>query len=174
MERGNLLRREFRMIVMRNFVFGVEDSLVSTVGLLSGIAAVGTARETVILTGVVLIFVEAFSMAVGSFLSEHSAEEYAEGRHEGSSERNSRFAGFIMFASYFTSGFIPLAPYLIFEGMGAVAASVAVSLAALFGLGAAAARAAGVRVLREALRMLLVGGTAVAVGVAVGTMVHRG
>jgi VIT1/CCC1 family predicted Fe2+/Mn2+ transporter len=61
---------------LRNFIFGVEDSLVSTVGLLSGIAIAGMSREDVFVTGLVLIFVEAISMSAGSFLSESSAEEY--------------------------------------------------------------------------------------------------
>jgi len=70
--------RERRLgeVYLRNFVFGVEDSLVSTVGLLSGIAAAGVAQKDILVSGVVLIFVEAFSMAVGSFLSEEFAEEY--------------------------------------------------------------------------------------------------
>jgi len=63
-------------VYVRNFVFGVEDSLVSTVGLLSGIASAGASTATIFLTGTVLIFVEAFSMAVGSYLSEESVEEY--------------------------------------------------------------------------------------------------
>ena len=52
----------------RNFVFGVEDSLVSTVGLLSGISIAGVTNKTIIMTGVILIFVEAVSMGAGSFL----------------------------------------------------------------------------------------------------------
>ena len=61
---------------IRNFVFGVEDSLVSTVGLLSGVAIAGVEQKYIFITGLILIFVEAFSMAVGSFLSEESAEKY--------------------------------------------------------------------------------------------------
>ena len=63
-------------LIIRNFTFGVEDSLVSTVGLLAGIALAGVGRETIVVTGLVLIFVEAFSMGVGSLLSEQSVEEY--------------------------------------------------------------------------------------------------
>lgn len=65
-------------LIIRNFVFGVEDSLVSTVGLLAGIAFAGVEAKTVVLTGAVLIFVEAFSMGVGSLLSEQSVEQYEE------------------------------------------------------------------------------------------------
>ncbi|MDP3974709.1 MAG: VIT1/CCC1 transporter family protein [Candidatus Jorgensenbacteria bacterium] len=169
---ANFERKERRMLVMRNFVFGVEDSLVSTVGLLSGIAAVGIPQGTVILTGVVLVFVEAFSMAVGTSLAEHSAEEYAGFGHDGRIRRGSLLAGSIMFVSYFVSGFIPLAPYLVWEDGTALVVSVAASLAALFALGAVSARASHVPMGREAFRMLLIGGAAVGVGVLVGTLVH--
>ena len=54
-------------LYLRNFIFGVEDSLVSTVGLLSGVAVANVDQATIFLTGMVLIFVEAFSMGVGSF-----------------------------------------------------------------------------------------------------------
>src|SRR3989338_4103836 len=47
------------IVYIRNLIFGVEDSLVSTVDLLSGVAAAGVPRSVIFLTGVVLIFVEA-------------------------------------------------------------------------------------------------------------------
>lgn len=35
----------------RNFIFGVEDSLVSTVGLLSGVAIAGVAQRSLLAVG---------------------------------------------------------------------------------------------------------------------------
>lgn len=169
---ASLERKERRMLVMRNFVFGVEDSLVSTVGLLSGVAVAGTPHATIILTGVVLIFVEAFSMAIGTSLAEHSAEEYAGGTHGDGATRSSFLAGAIMFASYFVSGFVPLAPYFLWEGVTALTISIAASLVALFVLGAVSAHASRVRILRESFRMFIIGGAAVGVGVLVGTLVQ--
>lgn len=65
---------------MREIVFGLEDSLVSTLGVVTGIAA-GTGNTfVVILSGVVLIFVEGLSMAAGSYLSSKSAREVFEAR----------------------------------------------------------------------------------------------
>ena len=55
---------------LRNFIFGVEDSLVSTVGLLAGVAAGGVSSAVILTTGLVLIEVEGFSMGLGSFLTE--------------------------------------------------------------------------------------------------------
>ncbi|MBI4128486.1 MAG: VIT1/CCC1 transporter family protein, partial [Parcubacteria group bacterium] len=141
--------------------------LVSTVGLLSGVAIAGVPRETILLTGVVLIFVEAFSMAAGSFLSEVSAEEYstqkdvAPGRSYG--------AGVTMFISYFVAGFIPLFPYLI-AVENAFALSISFSVLALFVLGVGSGALSHTHIWRGALRMTVVGGVAIAVGVSVGSL----
>jgi VIT1/CCC1 family predicted Fe2+/Mn2+ transporter len=155
---------------VRNFVFGVEDSLVSTVGLLSGIAVAQEGRRSIILTGVVLVFVEAFSMAVGSLLSENAEKEYSQ-RKDAPLGASVRDAG-IMFASYFAAGFIPIAPYAFWEQTLAFPLSVGVSLLALFllgALGAAAFLKGGA--LRHGFRMVAIGGAAIALGVAVGWIV---
>lgn len=60
---------------LREVVFGLEDSLVSTLGTVSGIAVGSGDRYVVILSGVVLVFVEAISMAAGSFLSSKSTTQ---------------------------------------------------------------------------------------------------
>jgi VIT1/CCC1 family predicted Fe2+/Mn2+ transporter len=95
---------------VRNIIFGVEDSLVSTVGLLSGIAVAKVTNRTIVLTGLVLIFVEGFSMGVGSLLSEHSVEQL---ELKGEAKLETSAGGAVaMFLSYFAAGFIPLAPYV--------------------------------------------------------------
>ncbi len=154
---------------MRNFIFGVEDSLVSTVGALSGINIAGLNRADILLAGVVLIFVEAFSMAAGSFLSERSAEEYIGDRD--SHPKHSFVNGLIMFFSYFISGFIPLFPYIIFQASFALWVSISLSLVALFLLGLVSGRMFRVNAWRSGSRILLVGGIAVALGVFVGQLV---
>lgn len=150
----------------RNVVFGVEDSLVSTVGLLSGVAIADVERSTIILSGVVLIFVEAVSMAAGSFLSETSAQSYVAQREQ--PLRPSIASGTIMFFSYFLAGFIPLAPYLFLNIAAAFPSSISASLFALFLLGAMSAKLSRTHLLRSGSRMLVVGGLAIAVGVIVG------
>lgn len=153
---------------IRNFIFGVEDSLVSTVGLLSGVAAAAASRDTIVLTGTVLIFVEAFSMAVGTFLSEESAESYLSRAQ--ASARRPLIDGTIMFFSYLISGLVPLAPYLFAPFDRAFGYSIASSIAALFLLGVAGARISGLNVFRGAFRMTVLGGLAIAVGIAVGKL----
>lgn len=151
---------------LRNFVFGVEDSLVSTVGLLSGVAIAGMAQEDIFVTGLILIFVEAISMCAGSFLSESSAEEY-ETQRDAPSGRSYRSA-VIMFVSYFLSGFIPLAPYLLLSGASAFLTSICVSVLALLMLGVVSARFSRTSMKKSAFRMAFIGGLAIGAGVLVG------
>ncbi len=164
------LSRQVGASYLRNFIFGVEDSVVSTVGLLSGIAITGSSRRNIFLTGVILIFVEAFSMSVGSFLSEHSAEDYLEQRE--APLKPPITLGLIMFFSYFISGFIPIFPYVFFEVKSALWVSIIVSLFALFILGILSAKVSRINILKNSIRMVLVGGVAIAVGVAVGKLVN--
>lgn len=156
---------------LRNFVFGVEDSLVSTVGLISGVAIAGASKSAIFLTGMVLIFVEAFSMGVGSFLSEQSSETYI--KQGPSASRLSLGAAVIMFASYFLSGFIPLSPYLIAaDTRQAFVWSILASLIALFVLGMWGASLSKLPKARGGLRMMLIGGIAIALGVSVGVLMN--
>lgn len=155
----------------RNFIFGVEDSLVSTVGLLSGVAIADASRSTLFLTGLVLIFVEAFSMAAGSFLSESSAAQFEQ--KQAVSRRFALAPGLVMFASYFVSGFIPLTPYLILSVKAAFPISIVCSLVALFILGMISGKISQTSLFKNGMSMLLVGGIAIAVGVAVGKIASQ-
>ena len=155
---------------VRNFIFGVEDSLVSTVGLLSGIVVTGVPVNYVILTGTILIFVEAFSMAMGSILSENSAEEY-EKRKEVAIKSSVR-DGLTMFLSYFISGFIPLSPYVFLQNHNAFIVSVVFSMTALGLLGIFSGKISGTSVFGNMFKMVILGGVAIVVGVVVGNLIN--
>lgn len=152
---------------IRSFTFGVEDSLVSTVGLLAGLEAGGAARGVIIGTGIIYLFVEAFSMAVGSFLSEHSGAEYLSGEKSGAVQRSFK-DGTIMFLSFAVAGFIPLFPYIIAVQTIGLIVSVVLSLLTLFILGLVNAKFTKTSFWKKGLEMLVLGGIAIAVGVLIG------
>jgi predicted membrane protein (TIGR00267 family) len=54
---------------IREFVFGIQDGLISTVGLLAGIQGATENNLVVIVTGLTAMFSGAISMATGSYLS---------------------------------------------------------------------------------------------------------
>src|SRR3989344_788401 len=126
------------ILYVKNFIFGAEDSLVSTVGLLAGIVSAGVSQREIIISGVVLICVEAFSMSVGSFVSERTTEEFYPSFQEKKSK--SIPAALIMFLSYLVCGFIPLFPYFIIGKGSAFWWSILASLTALFLLGFTSAK----------------------------------
>ncbi len=85
--RHKILQTDNLLGSIRELVFGLEDSLVSTLGVVVGIAAGVADTRVVILSGVVLVVVEAVSMSAGSFLSSKSHREMLlqaidEERHE--------------------------------------------------------------------------------------------
>lgn len=64
--------------VIRDFVFGMEDGLVSNLGLVLGVYVGGGSAFTVILAGLASMFTGAFSMSAGSYLSAKSQREVYE------------------------------------------------------------------------------------------------
>lgn len=78
---------------------------------------------------------------------------------------------FFLFA---VGAFLPVVPFLLWEGQVAVASSIAVSLVALFCLGAAITRFTGRSVLRSGLRQTAIGALATATTYAVGTLIGVG
>lgn len=164
-------KKKTQALFIRSFIFGVEDSLVSTGGLISGIAAANVPRFTILLTGAVLLFVEAFSMGVGSFLSETSAEEFT--NDHTTPMQKSILGGVLMFISYFIAGFVPLGPYVFVDTSIAFPLSIVLSLIALYLLGAVSAKHFKKPAGRSGFRMLLIGGFAIIAGVVVGQLVQN-
>jgi VIT1/CCC1 family predicted Fe2+/Mn2+ transporter len=60
---------------IREFVFGIQDGLISTVGLLAGIQGATENSVVVIITGLTAMFSGAISMAAGSYLSSNAQKE---------------------------------------------------------------------------------------------------
>lgn len=158
--------RSEKAMYLRSLIFGINDSLVSTVGFLAGISIAGVPRPIIILSGLVYALVEAFSMATGNYLSEESSRDYL-----GESEVRrdpSVVTAIIMFFSSILAAMIPIAPYLILSGVQALAVSAGVSISGLFILGMLSARFSRLPVLSRGARMAIIGGLSIGLGLLVG------
>jgi VIT1/CCC1 family predicted Fe2+/Mn2+ transporter len=60
---------------IREFVFGIQDGLISTVGLLAGVQGAIENNVVVIITGLTALFSGAISMSAGSYLSSGAQKE---------------------------------------------------------------------------------------------------
>lgn len=153
---------------LRNFIFGAEDSLVSTVGLLSGVSFAGLTSREVILSGVILILVESISMGAGVYLSEDSANQLPQ---KGEQDNTIADAG-IMLISYLLIGLIPLLPY-VFSADTKIGFyySVGFSLLSLFCLGLFKGYVVGKHPVYSAIKVFIVGGLVTAIAVSVGLII---
>ncbi len=169
------------VIRIREIVFGLEDGLVSTVGAVTGIAAGSGSTYVVVLSGLVLIIVEALSMGAGSYLSEKSNREAMYARYANDSHMKKHLpelfpetdikAGFVMWASYMIGGIIPLAPYFFFSINNSYAPSIIGTAFALFGVGVWKARHTKRDWIKSALEMVVVSLGAVVLGFVIGRLV---
>lgn len=154
---------------LRNFVFGAEDSLVSTVGLLSGISFAGLEARIVIVSGVILILVEAISMAAGTYLAEDSTNDLA----VVDGDKDNQLAdSIVMFFSYLVIGLVPLLPYMaVTEAKNAFFWSVAFSLVGLFLVGMVKGIYVHKHPIVSGLKITGVGAVVIAIAVGVGWLI---
>ncbi len=148
---------------IKSSVFGIEDSLVSTTGVIAGVAVASNDQKIVIVAGLVTIAVEAVSMAAGEFISEETEIEMAP-----KDKTSPIISGGIMFISYFVAGFIPLLPILLFPLPQSIYFSVIAALIGLFCLGLLKGKFTKKNLIKSGIQVAVVGGIATALGILVG------
>ena len=152
---------------LRSIIFGFQDSLVSTTGVIAGVAAGTSNKELVILTGIVTIAVESLSMGAGQYMSEKSVHQMDKsGKHTD----NLYVGGGFMALSYFLGGLVPLAPILTFRLPLSATLSIVFALVGLFILGFLKAHIVKVNPLKSAFEIFILGGVATLIGLIVGRM----
>lgn len=149
---------------IRSSFFGIEDSLVSTTGLIAGISVATTDKKFIVLAGIVAIAVEAISMAAGEFLSEETEKDMG----SAGKRTNPFVGGLIMLISYFVAGLVPLVPVFFLPSEYALTAAISAAFVGLFTLGYAKGKITGKSPSRSAVKVLVVGGLATIIGIAVG------
>lgn len=116
---------------VRNMVYGLEDSLISTTGLVVGVAASGASRKTILVTGGILVLVEALSMSFGAFVSEDAFIKMS--NVEKSTSQILKYA-LVMFLSYVIAGLVPMLPFIL-SSPHPIFGSVVLALISLYTLG---------------------------------------
>jgi len=151
---------------LQSAMFGFNDALVSTTGVIVGISAGTGSKKVVILAGVVTILVEALSMGAGQYLSSKSAHQF----NKDISSRSSILSGLIMLFAYFFAGLVPLLSIVLFPIEYSAVIAVVAALTCLLGLGYAKGKIVKVSPLRSALEVFIIGGIATAIGIIAGNI----
>ena len=61
---------------LREFIFGVEDGLISSVGIVTGVVGAAVSSFFIVLAGIISMFAGALSMSAGTYLSIKSENDY--------------------------------------------------------------------------------------------------
>lgn len=95
--------------VIKNMTFGIEDSIISTAGVLLGVNAANLSRQEILITGFILVLVESLSMSYGTFISDEAFLKTLDGTQK--DIKDIVFYALIMFFSYFIIGLTLLTPF---------------------------------------------------------------
>ncbi len=150
---------------LRSALFGIEDSLVSTTGLIAGLSVGTSDNKLVLLGGTVAIIVEAVSMGASEYISSDAVQDLDKLKRHGDEPLKS---GLLMLVSYAIAGLVPLLPVVFLGYPGALILSIVLALIGLFLLGYAKGRLLGISPWRGSFKILIVGGLATGIGVLAG------
>jgi vacuolar iron transporter family protein len=156
---------------IRAGVFGVQDGIVSTFGLVMGVAGAQISAEAVVIAGIAGVVSGALSMGAGEYVSVQTQRELlmvgaAVADHENVNPIRAALANTALFVG---GGLVPLMPFLLTVGRPAVISSIVVSVLALFVTGAVLTRLTRRSPWRSGLRMLVIGGGSGLLAFLVGT-----
>jgi VIT1/CCC1 family predicted Fe2+/Mn2+ transporter len=158
---------------VRAGVFGVQDGIVSTFGLVMGVAGAQVSPEAVLIAGIAGAVSGAVSMGAGEYVSVKVQRELLEARGNGNEENGIVSPGRAAAANsglFVLGAAFPLAPFLFLVGLPAVLTSTVLSITALFATGALLTRLTRRSPFASGLRMLLIGGGAGVLGYLVGSL----
>lgn len=150
---------------LRSGLFGIQDGLVSTTGVVVGISIGVEDKAIIILAALVAVTVEASSMAAGQYSSEKAVHQMDKsGKHTDSLI----LGAFIMFLGYFLGGMVPIIPTILTPQPQARFIAVISAFIGLFILGYVKGHIVNHKPLRSAIELFIIGAIATALGLVVG------
>ncbi len=161
---------------LRDIVFGVHDALLTNIGLVTGFVTALQTGRLIIVAAVVDVFISAFAMAIGTYLSRTSESDYLKqqldsGTHQEVTDvlANPISAAVVMWVSYVVSGFIPLIPF--FFGLSPIVAvqyGVGLALIIFFIVGALKGLITATNPWKSGFQFILFGAVAALIGYGIG------
>ena len=150
---------------LRSGLFGIQDGLVSTTGVVVGISTGVEDKAIIILAAFVAVTVEASSMAAGQYSSEKAVHQMDKtGKHT-----DSLIVGAaVMFLGYLLGGIVPIIPTILFNQPEAKTIAIISAFIGLFILGYIKGHLVEHKPLRSAVELLIIGSVATTLGLLVG------
>jgi VIT1/CCC1 family predicted Fe2+/Mn2+ transporter len=167
---------EFRGLVqhyVRDLIYGANDGIITTFAVVAGVAGASFEARVVVILGFANLLADGFSMGASNFFAIRSDEAVRRSRREAAREPFPARHSVATFLAFVVAGVVPLLSYVLVLRADAFASAVALTLAALFLVGAARSLGTVVRWWRSGGEMLVVGAAAAAVAYGVGAWISR-
>lgn len=149
---------------IRELIYGANDGIITTFAVVAGVTGGELSSRVVLIVGAANLLADGLSMASGNYLSIQSHERVLEAQGLPEEEAYPLRHAAATFASFVLAGLVPLVPFLIPAWTwGRFAGSVALTLIALFVVGASRAWIAEVRWWRAGGEMLVLGAIVAAI-----------
>jgi len=150
---------------LRSLMFGLQDGIVSTTGVVVGISTGVSDKAIIVLAALVAVTVEATSMAAGQYSSEKAVHQMDKsGRHTD----NLHIGALIMFLAYLMGGSFSIVPILMFDQPVARVIAIASAFVGLFIVGYIKGYLVEHRPLRSAIELFIIGSITTTIGIIVG------
>ena len=150
-----------------DLVYGANDGIITTFAVVSGVVGASLSTRVILILGFANLVADGISMGASNYLSRRSyaeAEERAD-RPEAAKRGAATLLAFVV------AGVLPLLAYLFpVDPDSEYELAIALTCAALFGVGAARSFVTKLGWLRSGLEMLLVGAGAAAVAYVIGAV----
>jgi len=157
---------------IRDLVYGANDGIITTFAVVAGVAGGALSHTAVLVIGVANLVADGLSMGVGNFLAIRAHESGRETEQLPEEEANPHRHAIATFVAFVAAGAVPLAPYLVPSATESrFAWSTVLTLAALFGVGAARAVVTTDRWWRTGGEMLALGAVVAASAYGAGALV---
>jgi VIT1/CCC1 family predicted Fe2+/Mn2+ transporter len=159
---------------IRELIYGANDGLITTFAVVAGVSGGGLPLHVVLIVGAANLFADGLSMGVGNYLSIRAHESVLEAQQLPQQEAYPLRHGSATFAAFVGAGSLPLVPYMMTGvPLERFAMSIALTLAALFAIGASRATISNVRWWKAGFEMLVLGAVVAAVAYGSGAVVAR-
>jgi VIT1/CCC1 family predicted Fe2+/Mn2+ transporter len=157
---------------VRELIYGANDGIITTFAVVAGVAGGGLSLRVVLIIGAANLFADGLSMAVGNYLSISSHESVLETQNLPEEEAFPFRHASATFLAFVMAGAVPLTPYMIpILPINRFASSIALTLLAMFVVGASRALIANVRWWKAGLEMLGLGAIVAALAYGSGALV---
>jgi VIT1/CCC1 family predicted Fe2+/Mn2+ transporter len=143
---------------IRDLVYGANDGIITTFAVVAGVAGGSLSHTAVLVVGAANLAADGLSMAVGNFLAIRADESARHAEGLPALETHPARHGLATFVAFVTAGALPLVPYVLRPSWPTpFVLSTGLTLATLFGVGAARGVVTADRWWAAGAEMLLLG-----------------